>query len=124
MPHDRLDATLSLELDSLRKDGTDKGQESVVTDVIPAGRGFGRRYRLAGSDAEYIRINSNSYLGLSAHPAVTASEEAGTKRFGTGPGAVRFISGTYQTHLDLERRLASFTGGSPRLFIRLPIPRC
>ena len=110
MPHDRLDATLSFELDSLRKDGTDKGQESVVTDVIPAGRGLGRRYRLAGSDAEYIRMNSNSYLGLSTHPAVTASEESGTKRFGTGPGAVRFISGTYQTHLDLERRLAGFHG--------------
>lgn len=110
MPHDRLDATLSVELASLRKDGTDKGQEAVVTEVIPAARGRGRRYRLAGSDDDYIRMNSNSYLGLSTHPAVTAAEESGTKRFGVGPGAVRFISGTYQTHLDLERRLAGFHG--------------
>ena len=108
MPHDRLDATLSLELASLRKEGTDKGPEVVVTEVIPAARGRGRRYLLAGSNAEYIRMNSNSYLGLSTHPAVTSAEESGARRFGAGPGAVRFISGTYQTHLDLEARLASF----------------
>ena len=42
MPHDRLDATLSVELASLRKDGTGKGQEAVVTEVIPAARGRGR----------------------------------------------------------------------------------
>ena len=108
MPHDRLDATLSLELEGLRKEGTDKGPEAVVTEVIPAARGRGRRYLLAGSNAEYIRMNSNSYLGLSTHPAVTNAEESGARRFGAGPGAVRFISGTYQTHLDLEARLASF----------------
>jgi glycine C-acetyltransferase len=28
--------------------------------------------------------------------------------FGTGPGAVRFISGTYKPHTDLEARLAEF----------------
>ena len=55
-------------------------------------------------------MNSNSYLGLSLHPAVLAAEETGTRQFGAGPGAVRFISGTYQTHLDLEHRLAGFHG--------------
>ena len=53
-------------------------------------------------------MNSNSYLGLSSHPAVLDAEEAATRRFGAGPGAVRFISGTYQHHLDLESRLAGF----------------
>jgi glycine C-acetyltransferase len=53
-------------------------------------------------------MNSNSYLGLSHHPAVMTAEETGTRRFGAGPGAVRFISGTYQTHLDLESRLSEF----------------
>ena len=55
-------------------------------------------------------MNSNSYLGLSAHPAVVSAEESATRKFGAGPGAVRFISGTYQTHLDLESRLADFHG--------------
>jgi glycine C-acetyltransferase len=55
-------------------------------------------------------MNSNSYLGLSQHPAVIDAEERATRSFGTGPGAVRFISGTYQAHVDLEARLAAFHG--------------
>ena len=108
MPHDRLDEALDRELSDLRETGTDKGPEAVVTEVLPARGGLGRRYRLAGSTGDFIRMNSNSYLGLSHHPAVMGAKETGTRRFGAGPGAVRFISGTYQTHLDLEQRLASF----------------
>lgn len=108
MPHDRLDAALSAEVAVLLESGTDKGAEEVIAGVIPPSSGLGRRYRLAGSDQQFIRMNSNSYLGLPFHPAVIAAEETGTQQFGAGPGAVRFISGTYQTHLDLERRLAGF----------------
>ena len=110
MPHDRLDAAMSAEIAALLESGTDKGAEAVIAAVIPARSGLGRRYRLAGSDQQFVRMNSNSYLGLSHHPAVIAAEETGTRQFGAGPGAVRFISGTYQTHLDLEQRLASFHG--------------
>jgi glycine C-acetyltransferase len=39
---------------------------------------------------------------------VIAAEESATRDFGAGPGAVRFISGTYQPHVDLEARLALF----------------
>jgi glycine C-acetyltransferase len=55
-------------------------------------------------------MNSNSYLGLSLHPEVMAAEEKGTQNYGTGPGAVRFISGTYAPHVELEKRLAVFHG--------------
>jgi glycine C-acetyltransferase len=110
MPHDRLDATLSAEVAALLQSGTDKGAEAVIAGVIPPRSGLGRRYRLAGSDQQFVRMNSNSYLGLPLHPAVIAAEETGTQQFGAGPGAVRFISGTYQTHLDLEQRLAGFHG--------------
>lgn len=108
MPSDRLDQTLADELADLRQSGTDKGAESVVVDVLPPRSGLGPRYKLANSDREFLRMNSNSYLGLSSHPAVIDAEEAATRRYGAGPGAVRFISGTYQTHVDLERRLAGF----------------
>lgn len=110
MPSDRLDQTLSAELDELRQTGTDKGEEPVVTAVMAPRSGFGPRYLLAGSDAEFLRMNSNSYLGLSRHPAVVDAEETATRSFGAGPGAVRFISGTYQAHIDLESRLAGFHG--------------
>lgn len=108
MPSDRLDQTLTAMLDELRKTGTDKGAESVVTEIVPPRAGYGPRYRLGGESGEFLRMNSNSYLGLSTHPAVLDAEEAASRRFGAGPGAVRFISGTYQNHLDLERRLAGF----------------
>jgi len=110
MPSDRLNQTLAAELDELRQSGTDKGEESVVTAVVAPRAGIGPRYRLAGSDRDFLRMNSNSYLGLSQHPAVIDAEERATRSFGTGPGAVRFISGTYQAHVDLEARLAAFHG--------------
>ena len=108
MSRQGFETTLTAELETLREEGTDKGTEAVIVGVIPPRSGLGRRYRLAGSDREYLRMNSNSYLGLSHHPAVIDAEEAAARQFGAGPGAVRFISGTYQTHADLEQRLAEF----------------
>ncbi len=108
MAHDRLDMILTGEVASLADSGTTKGEEAVITAIIEPHAGLGRRYRLAGSDQDFVRMNSNSYLGLSQHPAVKSAEESTTARFGAGPGAVRFISGTYQAHSDLERNLARF----------------
>ncbi|MFQ5523025.1 MAG: aminotransferase class I/II-fold pyridoxal phosphate-dependent enzyme [Acidimicrobiia bacterium] len=108
MPHDSLDLKLGEELGALRAAGTDKGPEAVIVGVIPPQKGKGPRYLLAGLDREFLRMNSNGYLGLSRHPAVVDAEERATREFGAGPGAVRFISGTYRTHVDLEDRLARF----------------
>ena len=92
MPHARLDAVLSAEVAALLERGTGKGAEAVVAAVIPPRSGLGPRYRLAGSDQQFVRMNSNSYLGLSLHPTVIAAEETATRQFGAGPGAVRVIS--------------------------------
>jgi glycine C-acetyltransferase len=108
MPSERLDRVLTAELEELTSSGTDKGAEAIVIDVLPPRSGLGPRFRLAGHEREFLRMNSNSYLGLSGHPAVVDAEETATRRFGAGPGAVRFISGTYQAHVDLENRLARF----------------
>lgn len=108
MGHERLDLLLGSEVDALKAAGTSKGTEMVISDVVPPTAGAGRRYRLEGSEQDFLRMNSNSYLGLSHHPSVIEAEERATARFGAGPGAVRFISGTYRPHLDLEERLARF----------------
>ena len=55
-------------------------------------------------------MNSNSYLGMSFRAGVIAAEDEAAHSFGTGPGAVRFISGTWSPHVRLERRLAAFHG--------------
>jgi glycine C-acetyltransferase len=111
MPADRLLQTLAAELADLRSRGVTKGDEAVVTAVLPPAADRGPRFHLAGhGEREFLRMNSNSYLGLSFHPEVIAAEEEAARAFGSGPGAVRFISGTYQLHVDLERRLAAFHG--------------
>jgi len=111
MPHDRLNAALRAHVDDLTSAGTAKGAETVVVGVIPAAGPRGPRVLLAGQGGrEFIRMNSNSYLGMGLRPVVIRAEEEATRAFGAGPGAVRFISGTYQAHVDLERELAGFHG--------------
>jgi glycine C-acetyltransferase len=112
MPHQRLDDTLAAEVAALRESGVSKGSEAVIVGVEPARDEAGPRYLLERSDRRFLRMNSNGYLGLSRHPAVIEAGEAATKEFGAGPGAVRFISGTYQAHLDLERAISEFHGRS------------
>ncbi|HSW31646.1 MAG TPA: aminotransferase class I/II-fold pyridoxal phosphate-dependent enzyme [Longimicrobiales bacterium] len=111
MPMDRLSTVLQAHVAGLEKAGTAKGAEHVVVAVKPPAGDRGPRFLLRGhGDKEFMRMNSNSYMGLGLHPAVMAAEEEATRRFGAGPGAVRFISGTYQAHVDLEKKLAEFHG--------------
>jgi glycine C-acetyltransferase len=111
VPHDRLDGHLDAVVDALLSAGTAKGDEAVVEEVLPPNGQRGPRVRLRGEgDRLFIRLNSNSYLGMGLRPEVVAAEEEASKAFGAGPGAVRFISGTYASHVALEDRLAAFHG--------------
>lgn len=109
MPHDRLQLELDRVLVDRKENGTLKGAESVITKVLPAEKGCGPRYLLEAEGTKpFLRMNSNSYLGLSFQQDVQMAEEEAAKHYGTGPGAVRFISGTWSPHIKLEQRLASF----------------
>ncbi|NNM32942.1 MAG: aminotransferase class I/II-fold pyridoxal phosphate-dependent enzyme, partial [Gemmatimonadetes bacterium] len=95
----------------LEEKGTAKGAEVVVTRVEAAQGERGPRFYLEGEgDRPFIRMNANSYLGLGLHPEVIRAEEETARAFGAGPGAVRFIAGTYAPHVALERALAGFHG--------------
>ena len=111
MPQDRLLDVLTKEVEELERQGTAKGREAVVRDVLPPTPERGARVLLDGhGDREFLRLNSNAYLGLSFHPDVVTAEEEGSRAYGAGPGAVRFISGSYGPHRRLEERLAAFHG--------------
>jgi glycine C-acetyltransferase len=109
MPLDRLKTKLAAHVADLEERGTAKGAESVVVEAIPPRDGRGPRFKLANEgDREFIRMNSNSYLGMGLRNDIIAAEEEAAHRYGAGPGAVRFISGTYEPHVRLEERLAAF----------------
>jgi len=111
MPIDRMTAVLAAHVAQLEENGTAKGAEKVVSAAHPPAGDRGPRFNLTGEgDREFIRMNSNSYLGMSMRPDIIAAEEAGAASFGAGPGAVRFISGTYSAHVELESKLAEFHG--------------
>ncbi|MFO8235735.1 MAG: aminotransferase class I/II-fold pyridoxal phosphate-dependent enzyme [Bacteroidales bacterium] len=109
MSLNKLNNTLTQEVKNLEESGRAKGEEKVITKVIPPKKGKGPRYLLEGhGNKEYIRMNSNSYLGLSLRKDMIKAEEKGAKKFGVGPGAVRFINGTFKAHTELENILARF----------------
>jgi glycine C-acetyltransferase len=109
MSVNRFEQKLMEKLTDLETKGTLKGREMIITSIKPPEGDKGPRYLLQGhGDQEFIRINSNAYLGLSRHPALVQAEEEAARLYGTGPGAVRFISGTYKPHVQLEKRLADF----------------
>ncbi len=109
MAVEKLNKTLNHDLKALKEKGTAKGKELVITGVKPAEGKYGPRYYIEGKgNQEFIKMNSNSYLGMSLRKDVIAAEEEAAKEFGVGPGAVRFISGTYKAHTDLEEKLAKF----------------
>jgi len=111
MAYDRIERALRDQLSHMGQEGRLKGAETVFAGVIPAEGDKGTRYRLQGEgERAYLRMNANGYLGLALDEEVIAAEEDAVRLYGTGPGAVRFISGTWEPHVALEQRLAAFHG--------------
>lgn len=107
----KIESLFAAKVAGLREQGISKGSEKIIIGIKAAADGFGHRYFLESyGDRAFLRMNSNSYLGLSLHPQVIKAEAEAAEKFGTGPGAVRFICGTYQPHKALEKRLAEFHG--------------
>ncbi|MDK2852868.1 MAG: 8-amino-7-oxononanoate synthase [Proteiniphilum sp.] len=55
-----------------------------------------------------LMFGSNAYLGLTNHPKVKEAAIAATMKYGTGMAGSRFLNGTLDIHLELERKLANF----------------
>jgi len=106
----KLNTALLADVAKLRDEGRAKAPERVIVGYVPPRDGRGPRYRLQGSDREFLRMNSNSYLSLSNHPQVLEAADSASHAFGAGPGAVRFIDGTFAPHAQLESRIAGYVG--------------
>lgn len=62
------------------------------------------------SGKKVLMFGSNAYLGLTNHPKVKEAAIAATRKYGTGCAGSRFLNGTLDIHLELEKRLADFVG--------------
>jgi glycine C-acetyltransferase len=97
-----LDQQLGAELDALREARTYKQFLTLESPqgavVLMAGRG------------DVLVLSSNNYLGLADHPEVVRAGIDGLERYGAGTASVRFICGTFEPHLALERALADLSG--------------
>jgi 8-amino-7-oxononanoate synthase len=57
-----------------------------------------------------LMFGSNSYLGLTNHPKIKEASISAIRKYGTGCAGSRFLNGTLDIHVELEERLAKFTG--------------
>jgi 8-amino-7-oxononanoate synthase len=57
---------------------------------------------------EVVMIGSNNYLGLTTHPTLRQAAKDAIDKYGTSVTGSRFLNGTLELHLELDRRLAKF----------------
>jgi 7-keto-8-aminopelargonate synthetase and related enzymes len=86
---------LSYELERINSLGLSKRQEKVI-------EGFTQQDppKAIIEGKNYYIFNSNDYLSFRFHLRLKQKEKEATEKYGTGPGAVRFISGTFKIHKD------------------------
>lgn len=100
--YDTLKPVLEKELQEIKDAGLYK-QERVIT--TPQGAEI---KTTAGK--EVINFCANNYLGLSSHPRVIEAAKASIDTHGFGMSSVRFICGTQDIHVELEKKIAEFLG--------------
>ena len=57
-----------------------------------------------------LMFGSNSYMGLTYDKRIVDAAIAATKKYGTGCAGSRFLNGTLDLHVQLEKELAAFLG--------------
>ena len=90
----------------------DLPQQIMAKGVYPYFRCIesGQNTEVMMSGHKVLMFGSNSYLGLTNHPKVIEAAVEATRKYGTGCAGSRFLNGTLDLHLALEKELAEFVG--------------
>ncbi|WP_430646907.1 glycine C-acetyltransferase [Agromyces sp. GXS1127] len=94
-------AQLRAELDEIEAAGLTKRERGIhgpqSSEIEVAGR-------------TVLNFCANNYLGLADDPRIVAAAHRGLDEWGYGLASVRFICGTQELHLELERAVSDFLG--------------
>ena len=90
------------ELNNIEKNGLLKKERALKT---PQGTEI-----ITESHKTAYNMCSNNYLGLANHPRIIQAAKSALDNYGFGLASVRFICGTQDLHLDLEKRISNFFG--------------
>jgi glycine C-acetyltransferase len=93
---------ISAELESIRAQSLWKTERPIL--------GHQSSHIEVAGGREVLNFCANNYLGLADHPALIAAAKEALDTHGLGMASVRFICGTSDLHLALERRLADYLG--------------
>ena len=90
----------------------DLPQQIMAKGVYPYFRCIesGQNTEVMMSGHKVLMFGSNSYLVLTNHPKVIEAAVEATRKYGTGCAGSRFLNGTLDLHLALEKELAEFVG--------------
>lgn len=80
--------------------------QGVYPYFLPIAANHGTEVEVGGR--RLVMAGSNNYLGLTHHPAVLAAAHEALDRYGSSCSGSRFLNGTLELHVELERRLARF----------------
>lgn len=101
-----LKESFTAEGSAIKAAGTWKDERQIISK-----QGAAIRVRKpCGTEINCVNFCANNYLGLSAHPEVVDGARAALESHGAGLSSVRFICGTQDIHLELEKRLAKLHG--------------
>ena len=88
------------QLDEIREAGTFKAERVITTP---------QRARIDTTKAHgVINMCANNYLGLADNQQIIEAAKASYDKWGFGLSSVRFICGTQELHVQLERKIADF----------------
>lgn len=93
---------LRIQLDEMKKAGVYKTERILATPQ-------GSEIALTNGQ-KVLNFCANNYLGLSNHPEVVKASKATMEDWGYGLSSVRFICGTQDIHIRLEKAVSEFLG--------------
>lgn len=96
-------AEMRREIDAIKADGLYKTERVITTPQD-------RSVSTVGPDRQSSALNfcANNYLGLANHPDIRAAAHAALDSHGLGMASVRFICGTSDLHIALEKTVSQF----------------